>query len=197
MPPLPPPRGIYNLHFRHTRRHRCVQAYDRTNFYSRRDTVLWSRTGWTYKHVTTQDYRLHTDCQCSNKKKIRTLFKVQKERLATGHDVKMPFSKPSNKHYEKKERLSVSIVNVSSTCWCYPWPQRAQLNKPLFFFLLLFSSFFCFRLKDPFDRCFEEGFCALIKIALFLVVSYWKAFILKPLPELITVTWKELRPGNF
>ena len=33
--------------FRHTRRHRCVQAYDRTNFYSRPDTVLKSRN-WLY-----------------------------------------------------------------------------------------------------------------------------------------------------
>ena len=28
------PSGIYTLHFRHTRRHRCVQAYNRINFYS-------------------------------------------------------------------------------------------------------------------------------------------------------------------
>ena len=39
------PSGIYTHHFRHTRRHRCVQAYDRTNFYSRPDIVLRSETG--------------------------------------------------------------------------------------------------------------------------------------------------------
>ena len=37
------PSGIYTLHFRHTRRHRCVEAYDRTNFHSRPDIVFRSR----------------------------------------------------------------------------------------------------------------------------------------------------------
>ena len=29
------PSGMHTLHFRHTRRHRCVQVYERTDFYSR------------------------------------------------------------------------------------------------------------------------------------------------------------------
>ena len=37
------PCGISTLHFRHTRRHRRVQAHDRNNFYSRSDVVLRSR----------------------------------------------------------------------------------------------------------------------------------------------------------
>ena len=32
--------GVYTLRFRHARRHRCVQAYDRTSFYSR--PYFWS-----------------------------------------------------------------------------------------------------------------------------------------------------------
>ena len=39
--------GMYTLHIKQNWRHRCVQAYDRTNFYSRPDIVLRSRN-WLY-----------------------------------------------------------------------------------------------------------------------------------------------------
>ena len=44
------PSSVHALHFRHTRLHRCVQAYERTNFYSRPDVALRSRNSlkWVY-----------------------------------------------------------------------------------------------------------------------------------------------------
>ena len=44
------PNDIYTLHFRHIPWHRYVQAYERTNFYSRPDVALRSRNSlkWVY-----------------------------------------------------------------------------------------------------------------------------------------------------
>ena len=66
------PPVAYILHFRHTRRHRCAQAYDRTNFYSRPDTVLGSRP--RSGELRTQKSKSHL----MRTQSLKVLFKIRR-----------------------------------------------------------------------------------------------------------------------
>ena len=50
------PSGIHTLHFKHARRHGCLQAYDITSFYSRPAYSFDLETGSAYEHTHTHIY---------------------------------------------------------------------------------------------------------------------------------------------